>query len=51
MAYMGEERNVYRLFMGKHEVILPFGRVGVDEKIQLIRILNMMCVCGLYHFV
>ena len=36
MAYMGEERNVYRLFVGKHKVMLPFGRLGVDENIQLI---------------
>jgi hypothetical protein len=36
MAYMGEKRNVYRLFVGKHEVRLSFGSLGVDEKIQLI---------------
>jgi hypothetical protein len=36
MAYVEEERNVYRLFVGKHEVMLSFGRLGVDENIQLI---------------
>jgi hypothetical protein len=36
MTYMEEERNVYRLFVGKHEVMLPFGRLGVGERIQLI---------------
>lgn len=49
MTYMEEERNVYRLFVGKHEVMLPFGRLGVGERIQLIWILNMMWVCGLYY--
>lgn len=49
MACMEEERNVYRLFVRKHEVMLPFGKLGVDEKIQLIWIFNIMWVCGLYY--
>ena len=36
MAYIEEERNVYRLFVGKPEVMLPFGRLGIGEKMQLI---------------
>jgi len=27
MVYMEEERNEYKLFVGKHEVMLPFGRL------------------------
>jgi hypothetical protein len=36
VAYMEEKRNVYRLFVGKHEVRVPFGRLDVNGKTQLI---------------